>query len=61
MGFTRPRSVISPVIATFLRTGIFINALAMLALIALKSAWQAWNTAAQPAGAAEPAVPNVHW
>ena len=30
IGFTRPRSVISPVIATFLRTGIFISALAML-------------------------------
>lgn len=42
--------------------GCVMVGMAMLALIALKSAWLAWAAAPQAADpAAEPAIPKAHW
>ena len=42
--------------------GCVMVGMAMLALIALKSAWLAWSSAPQAVDpAAEPAIPKAHW
>jgi TRAP-type C4-dicarboxylate transport system permease small subunit len=41
--------------------GCVMGGMAMLAVLALFSAWRAWQTSDEPALAAEPHVPQAHW
>jgi TRAP-type transport system small permease protein len=41
--------------------GCVMGGMALLALLALQSAWQSWHAQPDNAPAAEPAVPQAHW
>ena len=41
--------------------GCVMGGMAMLAVLALFSAWRVWNTSDEPTLSAEPHVPQAHW